>query len=240
MKATAWDRVSLVGASSVLLASALAVVLSGIKPPEPVISAQHSYVLPADLRVAKALLPDGRMLEVHGADGLAYITGEGSSRSIKLPEVRRYASMTVLPAGQVLFWGGVDVHGNVLETGEWFDPGHERFVRTGKLALAARAGHTMTVLADGRLLMAGGWGMDGELAADDVVWDPRSGLTSVLTDHGAPRVGARAHLQFDGSVVIDGGVDNAGRPMGGGSLDVLLPEVAADSDEHEHGEGGGL
>lgn len=217
MKAKAWDRVSLVGGCGVLLASALAIAVSGIKPPELVTSAKHGYVLPADLRVGSALLSDGRTLEVHGADGLAYIISEGSRRAIKLPEARRYASVTVLPAGQVLFWGGVDVHGNVLETGEWFDPGHERFVRTGKLALPARAGHTMTVLADGRLLMAGGWDTDGELAADDIVWDPRSGLTSALVDHGAPRVGAHARLEFDGSVVIDGGVDSMGRPMAGGS-----------------------
>lgn len=162
----------------------------------------------ASATARETLLPDGRWLSIDDAGQNAYLS-DGKSRSkVALPETRRLASVTVMPGGQILLWGGTDASGSVLATGEWFNPTTGRFVRTGALGLPARAGHTLTVLTDGQLLLVGGWSAKGAPANDAVVWQPASQTisTRMSVPEGA-RFNARAQLQFDGSVQITGGVD---------------------------------
>jgi RHS repeat-associated protein len=156
----------------------------------------------------ETLLPDGRLLSIDAAGQKAYLSDGKTRRVVELPETRRLASVTVMPGGQVLLWGGTDASGHVLATGEWFNPATERFVRTGILGLPARAGHTLTVLTDGQLLLAGGWSAKGAMARDAVVWQPASHLITTRTPvPDGPRFNARAQLQPDGSVQITSGVD---------------------------------
>jgi YD repeat-containing protein len=192
------------------LLSAVALTLPPSASPERIQSAGHTFFLPPSTEVSRTLLPDGRTLEVHGADGLAYLVDGSARRSIALPERRRFASVTVMPGGQVLLWGGIDEHGQVFDTGEWFDPGKLRFVHTGLLGLPARAGHTLTVLSDGRLLISGGWSSDGMPAMQAALWEPTSHQLSTLSGEQAARLEGNATLQPDGSVRIDGGVDPKG------------------------------
>ncbi|WP_217333072.1 RHS repeat-associated core domain-containing protein [Rhodanobacter sp. C05] len=143
---------------------------------------------------------------------MAYLVDGDRRHQIRLPESRRFASVTVMPGGQVLLWGGIDARGQVLDTGEWFEPATERFVRTGVLDLPARAGHTLTVLTDGQVLMTGGWSAQGVPATTTVLWQPLSRQSTDIA--GAPagsRLAAVAQLQADGSVLIKGGVDAYGQ-----------------------------
>ena len=204
-------RVSVLGVLGVALLSALALALPPATSPERIRSADHTYFIPPAAEVSHTLLPDGRTFEVHGNDGVAYLIDGNYRKTIPLPERRRFASVTVLPGGQVLLWGGIDEHGQVLDTGEWFDPSHARFVHTGVLGLPARAGHTLTVLSNGDVLMTGGWSQDGTPATTAVVWQPKSHDVVALDHVGRDvRVDAVAALQPDGSVRIDGGVDAKG------------------------------
>jgi RHS repeat-associated protein len=162
----------------------------------------------SSLAARGTLLPDGRVLSIDEVGQQLVLRDGAVRRIVKLPEVRRQGSVTVMPGGQVLLWGGVDASGDVLATGEWFDPATERFVRTGILGLPARAGHTLTVLTDGQLLMAGGWSAKGAPASDVVVWQPASHAITARTPlPGGPRFNAHAQLQPDGSVQITAGVD---------------------------------
>lgn len=205
-------RVGLASVISVVLLSALALAMPPATAPERIQSANHSYFLPPSAEVSRALLSDGRVLEVRGTEGIAYLVDGNKRDLVKLPEVRRFGSVTVMPGGEVLLWGGIDAHGHVLDNGEWFNPATRHFVRTGVLGLPARAGHTLTVLTDGRVLMTGGWSADGTPATTAVVWQPQTHQVISLGEGLSPRVEADATLQANGSVVINGGVDPRGLP----------------------------
>ncbi len=207
------NRAALVGLVSLVVLSATALALPLPTFPEHIRSDGHTYVLPASAKISLALLSDGRTLEVHGAEGVAYLIDDHQRTVVKLPEVRRFGSVTVMPNGLVLFWGGVDARGHVLDNGEWFNPDTLHFVRTGALGLPARAGHTLTVLTDGTLLMTGGWSSDGTPATTAVVWQEASHQATSLPETYAPRVEAIATLQGDGSVRIENGVDVKGQPL---------------------------
>ncbi|MFG6935575.1 RHS repeat-associated core domain-containing protein [Burkholderia pseudomallei] len=208
------NRVGLAGVVSLAIVSAIALALPPPVSPERLTSVGHTYVLPASAKISHTLLADGRTLEVHGADGTAYVVDGHTRREVTLPEKRRFASVTVMPNGLVLLWGGVDEQGHVLDSGEWFNPDAMHFTRTGNLGLPARAGHTLSVLTDGTLLMAGGWSADGTPATTAVVWQEASHQATMLSD--APttvRIGAEATLQADGSVRIDSGLDSQGHVL---------------------------
>ncbi|CAJ5349813.1 RHS repeat-associated core domain protein [Burkholderia pseudomallei] len=207
------SRAGLAALVGVTALSAIALTLPHADVPAQVSSAGHRYVLPASAAITSTLLPDGRMLEVHGAQGFARLIDGSQSHDLPLPEARRYASVTVMPGGQVLLWGGIDAQGNVLQNGEWFNPSTQHFVHTGPLGLPARAGQTLSVLTDGSVLMSGGWSTDGTPATLAVVWQPQTRRVSVVDEaqpH-APRLNASATLQADGSVRIEGGVDEHGQ-----------------------------
>ncbi|QAU24389.1 DUF2778 domain-containing protein [Dyella sp. M7H15-1] len=214
VRETRWSGARVVGMmASVILLSVVAVSLPKASSPERVTTHHHAYVLPASADIRRTLLPDGRLLEVHGGEGLAYLLDEGQRLPVKLPEARRFGSVTVMPGGDVLLWGGVDAQGHMLDNGEWFHPSTQHFVRTGALDLPARAGHTLTVLTDGSVLMTGGWSVDGKPATLSVVWQPQTRQITLLSKAVSPRMEAKATLQSDGSVVIEEGVDEHGLPI---------------------------
>lgn len=210
-----WSATPLAGLIGVAALSAVAFALPPPTSPQRITSAGHTYLLPASADINSTLLPDGRTLEIHGAQGVAYIVDGDQRLTMHLPEVRRFGSVTVMPGGEVLLWGGVDAQGHVLENGEWLNPTTQHFVRTGALGLSARAGHTLSVLTDGSVLMTGGWSVDGIPATTAVQWQPLTRQATIL--NGAvpqtPRLDGSASLQSDGSVRIDGGVDERGQAM---------------------------
>jgi hypothetical protein len=152
----------------------------------------------------RVALPDGRLLEIYGAQGRAYLSDATRIERLVLPEIRRDASMTVMPTGQVLLWGGTDAKGRVLDYGQWFDPSTRQFVRAANLGLPARAGHTLTVLSDGRLLLAGGWTRDGVPTPQALVWDVLHRQVAPVEGSDVPRYHARAQVAADGAVRIEG------------------------------------
>ena len=121
--------------------------------------------LPVD-RPALVVLPDGTHLEVGGrVEGrvtAAVVTTSDLAERKPLKESmlhpRSGHTATVLPDGRVLIWGGVDDSGNIVRTGEWFDPASGHFSEAQGITLLPRAGHSATVLTDGRLLVLGGHG----------------------------------------------------------------------------------
>jgi len=206
---------ALVGGAAMLLLTVTAVSLSSQQPrgPMDVRSAHHTFKLPASAMVSRTLLPDGRILEVDGAQAIAYLIDGDRRVSMRLPEVRRFGSITVMPGGEVLLWGGIDAYGHVLEDGEWLNPATQHFVRTGALGLPARAGHTLSVLTDGSVLMTGGWSTDGTPATTAVLWQPQTRQATPLSAGQTPRLEAHANLQSDGSLRIEGGVDAHGQAV---------------------------
>ncbi|MFC5438372.1 RHS repeat-associated core domain-containing protein [Rhodanobacter umsongensis] len=204
------------GVFGIMALSASAALLARIPMAERVIASRNSYALPASADISRTLLPDGRVFEVHGAQGWAdLIDSPAAHHRVTLPQIRRFASVTVMPTGHVLLWGGMDAQGHVLATGEWFEPGTQRFIHAAHLNLPARAAHTLTVLTDGRLLMTGGLSTQGTPATTALLWDPRQRQIAPVIGSISPRLEATASTEADGSVSITGGVDLLGQPVRG-------------------------
>ncbi|MCS4279184.1 RHS repeat-associated core domain-containing protein [Stenotrophomonas rhizophila] len=144
----------------------------------------------------------GNELVLHSPNGASRI------RSWSLPEVRRNASLTMLPDGRVLVWGGHDARGNTQRDGVWFDPDLRTVEPAVKLPMMPRNGHTATVLTDGRVLFAGGVGEQRGYE----LWSPKTGAwtkvdgTALAPEH-------RAVLRADGQVHLfnGGGAANVTR-----------------------------
>jgi WD40 repeat protein len=169
------------------------------------------------------LLPDGRVLVAGGYGGDA--NGALSQAELYNPRIGTFApagSMTVarrghtatlLSDGRVLIAGGQE--GNSINTGhlasvEVYDPTSGTFGPTGSMT-TQRAGHTATLLRDGRVLIAGGTGDVGDTAGvmSAELYDPDTGTFSPTGSMTIARTGHTATLLPDGRVLIVGGTADA-------------------------------
>jgi WD40 repeat protein len=154
------------------------------------------------------LLHDGRVLVAGGA-GLAsaelYDPGTGTfslTGSMEIP--RAMSAAALLANGEVLVIGGTAPSGmpigDILASAELYDPNSGRFNAVGEMN-TGRYGATATLLADGRVLVAGG-------SADNSteIYDPQSGSFSPAGSMTEVRRWATATRLRDGSVLVAGGV----------------------------------
>jgi hypothetical protein len=163
------------------------------------------------------LLPDGRVLVITGAwRGMGGATVpsaevwdpvEGSStRAGSLVTGRPHATATLLTDGRVLVvggFGGYAYSSTALATVEVWDAESGAFREAGSLA-QPRVGHTATRLQDGRVLVIGGSGPDGQLASAEV-WDPTTERFRSAGSLATTRGGHTATLLSDGGVLVVGG-----------------------------------
>jgi hypothetical protein len=130
---------------------------------------------------------------------------------------------TLLRDGRVLIAGGTREVGafgvtdpgpiGALTSAVLYDPTTGTFAVTGSMSVP-RSGHTATLLADGRVLVAGGTngfvtdqsGVANELATAEL-YDPASGTFSPTGSMTTSRVLAAAAMLDDGRVLITGGLD---------------------------------
>lgn len=185
-----------------------------------------------------ALLDDGRVLVAGGiADGellaMAELYDPASGKWARTGAMQRPRlghSLTVLPDGRVLAVGGTTLEGaggaggaqTVRPDGsaEIFDPTSESWTQAAAMD-DARFEHTATLLADGRVLVAGGLGLDGDQLVPlqtAELYDPAAGaflgaskLAEARSNHAAARLP-------DGSVLVVGGA-------GGRTGDSVLPSA---------------
>lgn len=122
---------------------------------------------------------------------------------------RAVHTATLLPDGSVLIAGGCTLDSCELGEGgasaELYDPGTRSFERTGPMA-GERNGHTATLLPNGDVLLAGGWGPGGVLASAET-YDSDAGAFSPTGSMGVGRGGFTATALRDGRVLVAGGYD---------------------------------
>ena len=206
-----WHRGWVVAGSGLLL-GLLAASASGQWSPspaakvygEPAASPEHAALKESALLERRVRLPEGQVLSLSATGDTLTLSEDRPARhqrSWSLPEARRAASLTLLPSGRVLVWGGQDRQANLLRGGLLFDPELKDLQTLTDLPLAPRSGHTATVLTDGRVLFAGG----RHEGASHQLWDERSGTVEGLE---SPSLsigrGHRAELLADGRVRLFG------------------------------------
>ncbi len=117
--------------------------------------------------------------------------------------------------GRVLLCGGRE-SGGQSSAGSWiFDPVAASVSATANMH-APRERHALVLLADGRVLAAGGWDAAAAQARDDAeVWDPQTGQWNTVNGSlGARRFDMAAVRLSDGRVLLAGGrADPAGAPL---------------------------
>jgi anti-sigma factor RsiW len=159
------------------------------------------------------LLLDGRVLVVGGVIGNATsLTAEIFDPTTNawtgagpMSNRRTDHTVTLLPDGRVLVAGGVHRPGgsDAIDTVEIFDPVLRTFAAAPPMN-HARARHTATLLADGRVLVACGiQGPDVLNSAE--VFDAATSTWTDIADANEPREAFTATLLSDGRVLIVGG-----------------------------------
>jgi len=180
------------------------------------------------------LLPDGKVLivgglqSIPGSDGSFPYFGDGLTTAelydpatgVFMPTgsmlTARYAhTATLLANGKVLVAGGISqsVSGSPLvvnSTAELYDPATSAFAPANSMG-TARAGHTATLLVDGKVLIAGGLSDSTDLGVGIVaaeIYDPKLGSFSPTGSMGTARVEHTATLLPSGKVLVAGGGSN--------------------------------
>ncbi|MCA9255395.1 MAG: hypothetical protein KDA33_07140, partial [Phycisphaerales bacterium] len=151
------------------------------------------------------LLDDGRVLVVGG------LFGAGADAETYDPVTQVFTALAGSPSVQraavKLGDGRVLLAGSTSTTATIFDPVANAFSNLGPMSSPHGNFPTVTLLADGRVLIAGGQGNLFETAATDF-FDPATDLFSAGPDMNRNR-GAHAALRLpNGDVLMIGGSDN--------------------------------
>jgi N-acetylneuraminic acid mutarotase len=170
---------------------------------------------------AATLLPNGRVLLTGGTDGTVLDFAPLASTEIYDPVAdqwssgasmanpRAYHTVTLLQNGKVLVAGGSVAGGignSVTANAELYDPSTNRWSQAGNMA-NARSNHTATLLRDGKVLVAGGFGavVAGERGtASAELYDPSSNTWSSTTSMATARLYHTATLLPNGKVLVAG------------------------------------
>jgi hypothetical protein len=125
---------------------------------------------------------------------------------------------TLLTNGRVLIAGGSEeAEDSLSPLAELYDPDSGTFARTGAL-MAARQGHSATLLPDGTVLFAGGFPNNAE------IYDPIKGTYTTIGGLLAERyMSHTATLLNDGRILIAGGIDRRSRILS--SAELYTPQV---------------
>lgn len=125
-----------------------------------------------------------------------------------MPVPVHYFTATRLNDGRVLVAGGFST-GGLTNTAWIYDPAANVWLATAPMA-SVRAGHTATLLPNGRVLVVGGQdGTTSETAAVEM-FDPVTGTWSAAGTMGTPRENHTATLLPSGKVLVAGGFNHAG------------------------------
>jgi Kelch motif/Galactose oxidase, central domain len=175
------------------------------------------------------LMRDGKVLVTGGlgrvndpASAELYDPSSGSWTATRNMKVRRTsATATVLADGRVLVVGGAsyDRDPTPLATAELYDPISGSWTATGNMVTTRGGGYSVTVLPDGKVLLAGGFRSNGSRTlASAELYDPGTGTWTAASNLDTPRAGQTATLLPDGTVLVVGGVGGNGKSLASAEL----------------------
>ncbi len=145
-----------------------------------------------------------------------------------LSEPRAGHTATLLPDGRVLIAGGSDTSGNPISSADLYDPNLERryypntvmgaFFGTSNNMGTAHAGHTATLLPNGKVLIAGGFGCASEGQSAEL-YDPDLHAFTATGNLVVARARQAATLLPNGKVLLTAGEDScSSQPLSSAEL----------------------
>lgn len=196
-----WATAAFVPVAVLALAAGRANGGSSASPSEPSVLFAGGVTKKSTLASAELFKPN------QGRSGSFVATG-------RMKTARVDHTATLLNNGQLLIAGGASKMfgaGRIFRSAELYNPSKGRFSDTRGM-LAARTEHTATLLADGRVLIAGG--SDGTISLSSAeLYDPSSAKFSATGAMTVPRQDCTATLLANGEVLVAGG----GTLEGGGN-----------------------
>ncbi|MDQ6613508.1 MAG: hypothetical protein M3083_01780 [Actinomycetota bacterium] len=172
---------------------------------------------------AAARLADGKVLVVGGRVGSGnsgpnvfvdtaevYNPATDSWSSAGTPQFGARPTATTLGNGRVLVAGGSHQNGPcpgadcVDSKAALYDEGTNTFLPTAAMS-EQRDFHTATLLADGRVLVAGGEPNELLVSGTAEIYNPNTNLWSTTGSMSTPRIGHTATRLADGTVLVTGG-----------------------------------
>jgi hypothetical protein len=140
----------------------------------------------------------------------------------KMTARRGRLSATLLADDDVLIAGGEERDNESLASAEIFHAKTLSFQPTGSMH-HARVSHTATLLKDGRVLVAGGYG--DSVASSAELYDPKSGAFTETGSLGTARCKHTAGLLPDGRALIAGGSNSRGWDTSLNSAEIYDPRT---------------
>jgi IPT/TIG domain/Glucodextranase, domain B/Kelch motif/Galactose oxidase, central domain len=138
-----------------------------------------------------------------------------------LNAARAWHSTVALPNGTVLVAGGYYVSGGnavPVTIAELYDPVAGTFTNTGSLVTAARLLPTATLLANGKVLIAGGSDATGNSLTSAELYDPATGAFTSTGSMNSQRQFHAATLLNNSKVLVTGGYDSFGNVLSSAEL----------------------
>ena len=183
--------------------------------------AQRATIIQPRAFHTTTMLPNGKLLVAGGTNGAVLQTAEVvdpvadnvSPVSNLMSVTRDLHTATLLPTGRVLLAGGFSTTatstGSTNKTDLYY---YETNVfLPGEPMISSRSNHTATVLPDGKVLVAGGFGNDDVLSDTAEVYDPMTGKWSYTANNmSCKRAIHTAVLRKDGMVMLTGGTGETG------------------------------
>ena len=183
---------------------------------DPAIGAWSATRPMASPRYAHAAtpLPVGRVLVTGGVHNSFYV----ASAELYDPALDMWSPAGSMSIGRIEFTATALRDGRVLVSGgftgglfpvgysasvEIYDPANNAWSLTGPMT-TARYGHTAALLADGRVLVTGGYDGDAVLASAEI-YDPAQGTWSPAASMNTARYFNTATALADGRVLVSGG-----------------------------------
>ncbi len=168
----------------------------------------HTYRLMYLILALAGLLSGATLAPEPTGRASAQVVGPSWSFTGSLNTAREIHTATLLPNGKVLVAGGTFLRPGLLSatnSAELYNPATGTWSYTGNLNIG-RTGHTATLLANGQVLVAGGYNpYDDSPFNSAELYDPATGTWSYTGNLNIARSSHTATLLANGQVLVAGG-----------------------------------